>query len=458
MAPFLRENPALLTDLYELTMAAGYYRHRRHALASFDLFIRDLPKNRSFFLAAGLNDAVEFLNNFRFDSKSIRYLRSLKIFPEDFLRYLSRIRFTGDLWAIPEGTVFFPNEPVLRIVAPLIEAQLLESFLLNIVNLQTTIATKAARIILAARGKNVFDFSLRRTQGSDAALKVARSSYIAGFHGTSNTLAGKLYGIPVAGTMAHSFIMSFDSELAGFRAFAETFPEHSVLLVDTYDTVNGIQNAIVIARELQRKKCRLLGIRLDSGDMARLAKKARALLDRAGLEYVKIFASGNLDEYKIKELLDAQAPIDSFGVGTKMGVSADAPYCDVIYKLTEVTDANGNFLPTMKLSKGKMTYPGRKQIFRFKDKKGTYQKDILGLEHERLTGEALLKEVIRGGKRVCKNPSLKDIRLSVSRNLAALPDLLKKLEQAPAYRVDISPKLKALTAEVSRKIRKKTQS
>lgn len=445
-------NWALLTDLYELTMAASYFEHKRDGKAVFDLFIRDLPKVRSFFLAAGLEDVIEFLETFHFDHDSIKYLEGLGIFHRDFLEHLKTLRFTGDVWAIPEGTVFFPNEPIVRVVAPLIEAQIIESFLLNTINLETMIATKAARVVMAARGRSVFDFALRRTHGATAALRTARSSYIAGFKGTSNVLAGSLYGIPVAGTMAHSFVMSFKNEVDSFRAFAKTFPKYSTLLIDTYDTIHGVENAVIIAKELEKKGRRLVAVRLDSGDMARLAIRARFLLDKAGLSYVKIFASGNLDEYKIKQLLNQRAPIDSFGVGTKMGVSADAPYCDVIYKLSEVTDANGEFLPTMKLSRGKTTYPGRKQVYRITDKRGMFVKDVIALDGEEISGKSLLIKIIDQGKVIYDRPSLKGIRELAKNNLLRLPKKIFNLSPAASYPVDISPKLKGLTRRVTKNI------
>ncbi|MFH1359525.1 MAG: nicotinate phosphoribosyltransferase [Candidatus Omnitrophota bacterium] len=445
-------NLSLLTDLYELTMAASYFKHKRGCLASFDLFIRNLPEQRSFFLAAGLADIISFLAKFRFDGDSIRYLKSLGIFSSEFLEFLKNLRFRGSLWAVPEGTVVFPNEPLIRIVAPIIEGQLLESYLLNTINLQTTIATKAVRVVTAAKGKSVFDFSLRRTHGADAGLKAARSSYIAGFQGTSNVLAGKLYGIPVVGTMAHSFVMAFKNELDSFFAFAETFGHQAILLVDTYDTMQGVKNAIIVAKALEKKGKRLKAIRLDSGNLIQLACQARRLLDQASLNYVKIFASGNLDEYKIKELIALKAPIDSFGVGTKMGVSVDAPYCDVIYKLSEITDVNGEFLPTMKLSEGKSTYPGRKQVYRQLNKKGHYKKDIIALENEPIDGKKLLVKVIDNGICVYRQPSLGEIRKRAKENLSKLPIQVKKLAHSSPYQVDVSPNLQKLIWQVKKNI------
>ncbi len=447
-------NGALLVDLYELSMAASYFQHKPQCLASFDLFIRKLPKNRSFFIAAGIDEAVSFIRRLRFSKEDIRYLRSLKLFSEDFLKYLSTFQFTGSVWAMEEGSLFFPNEPVIRVVAPLIEAQILETRLLNTINLQTTIATKAARVVLAARGKPVYDFSLRRTHGTEAGNKVAKASFLAGFAGTSNVMAGKLYGIPTVGTMAHSFVMAFDKERDSFRAFFRSFPNNAILLVDTYDTIKGVRDAIAVAKEMARKGYKLKGIRLDSGRLSVLAQKARRLLDKEGLKDTRIFASGNLDEYKIAQLFSEGAPIDSFGVGTKMGVSVDAPYCDVIYKLSEISDAKGRFLPTMKLSQDKFTYPGRKQIYRLFDKKGFYKKDILGLQKEKIKGaQPLLRCVIENGIALYQPEDLQVIRQRVADNLAKLPAPYKKLKPSGSYPVAISPALRKLTRSVASRIR-----
>ena len=287
------------------------------------------------------------------------------IFKDRFLDYLKGLRFSGEVWALPEGTVFFPGEPVLRVSAPILEAQMAESALLNTINIASLISSKAARVVLAAQGKGVYDFSLRRTQGMSAALAAARSSYIAGCLGTSNVLAGKLYGIPTAGTMAHSFVMSFQSELESFRAYTSLFPDNSILLVDTYDYRKGIENAITAARELEAKGHKLKGVRLDSGDLVRISRMARRLLDTAGLNYVRVFASGNLDEFKIENLLKNGAKIDSFGVGTNMGTSCDAPYLDVIYKLSRIDNRDGSIQPVMKLSQDKITYPEKSRYSGF---------------------------------------------------------------------------------------------
>ena len=343
--------PSLLVDFYELAMAQSYFNHRPNAFASFDLFVRRLPEKRSYLLFCGLADVVRYLSDLRFSKEDILFLKSLHVFSEDFLRYLQRFKFNGDVWAMQEGEIFFAGEPVVRITAPLIQAQIVESFLLNTINLSTMIATKASRVVGVAQGKGLYDFSLRRTHGLDAANKVARSSFVAGFKVTSNVLAAKLYGIPAVGTMAHSFVMSFNSELQSFRAFANTFPKKTILLVDTYDSIKGIDNAIRVAKELKNNGYNLKGIRLDSGNMISLSRIARRMLDKAGLHYVKIFASGNLDEYKIASILKSNAPVNDFGVGTHMGTSCDAPYLDVSYKISEVTNSCGKFLPTEIVSK-----------------------------------------------------------------------------------------------------------
>ncbi len=344
MKPFLgylkEENMSLFTDYYELTMCAAYFDNKNFETATFDLFIRRLPENRSYFLFAGLEEALQYLQTIRFTEEHIAFLRK-QGFQEDFLDYLQGFRFTGEVWAVPEGTITFPNEPLIRVTAPIIEAQLVETFLLNSINLQTMIATKASRVVQAAKGRAIIEFGLRREPGIDAGMKVARSSFIAGCQGTSNVLAGMTYGIPIFGTMAHSFIMSYPKEIDAFRAFAKTFPNKTTLLIDTYDDLAGAEKAAEVAKELETKGFRLGGVRLDSGDLAETSKKVRKILDDAGLGYVKIFASGDLEEFKIAQLLEDGAPIDAFGVGTKMGTSADRPYLDGIYKLCETQTADG---------------------------------------------------------------------------------------------------------------------
>ena len=443
---------ALLVDLYELTMAQSYFYRRRGLSATFDLFVRQLPPNRSFLLCAGLGDILDFIREFRFSGADLAYLKSLGLFTPEFLKYLGALRFRGDLWAMPEGTVFFPNEPVMRVTAGIIEAQLLESYLLNTVNLQTMLASKACRSVIAAGGRPVYDFSLRRTHGSDAAVQAARCSYLAGFAGSSNVLAGCRFGIPVAGTMAHSFVMSFPGEAEAFRAYCGVFPDRSILLVDTYDTKAGIGNAIACARQLLKAGHRLKGIRLDSGDLVSLSKYARGALDKAGLAFVSVLASGNLDEFEIRRILNAGAKIDSFGVGTHMGTSIDAPALDVIYKLSEVSDRRGRFLPVMKLSSGKLTFPGRKQVYRQTDRAGMLCTDTIALEDEKVRGIPLLVKAVDKGRVVYRTPALESVRDSVSASLQALPAALRGARPGSGtrgtYPVLLSAGLKKLTGEL----------
>ena len=437
------ENMSLFTDYYELTMCASYFDNKNFEPATFDLFIRRLPENRSYLLFAGLEEALQYLQNIKFTEAHLAYLKK-QGFHNDFLVYLGNFRFTGEVWAVPEGTVAFPNEPLIRVTAPIIEAQLVETFLLNTINLQTMIATKASRVVHSSKGKSVIEFGLRREHGIDAGMNVARSSYIAGCQGTSNVLAGMTYGIPVFGTMAHSFIMSYPREIDAFRAFAKTFPNKSTLLIDTYDDIAGAEKAAIVAKELETKGHKLGGVRLDSGDLAETSKKVRKILDDNGLKYVKIFASGDLDEFKITQLLGDGAKIDAFGVGTKMGTSADRPYLDVIYKLCETMMADGTFSPIMKLSKDKITLPGRKQVYRLKKANGHLKKDVISLTDESIEGEPLLVKVMEKGKLSIGLPSLEQIRAAASENLSKLPEEYKVLTNAPTYPVELSQKLQNL--------------
>jgi nicotinate phosphoribosyltransferase len=445
-------NAALLVDLYELTMAQVYFRRKKDTWSTFDLFARQLPAHRSFLIAAGLEDILAYIRDLRFTADSIRYLKSLGLFSADFLRYLAGFRFTGDIWAMPEGTVVFPHEPIVRVTAPIMEAQMVEGFLLNTINLQTMIASKAARVVLAAQGRPVYDFSLRRTHGADASIKVARSSYLAGVRGTSNVLAGKLYGIGLSGTMAHSFVMAFPGELEAFRAYADVFGNGTILLVDTYDVSEGIRNAIRTARELKARGKRLSGIRIDSGDLLKTARLARKALDAAGLPYVKIVGTGNLDEFAILRIVDSKAPVDSFGVGTHMGTSSDAPVLDVIYKMSEVTDTRRRFVPVMKFSKGKVTFPGRKQVFRRTGASGMFTKDILGLEKEQISGIPLLVPVVKKGALRYRVPGLERSRRFAAESLARLPAQLKRIDRGGSYTVEMSRGLKTLRAKLTRAV------
>jgi nicotinate phosphoribosyltransferase len=442
------EELSLLTDLYELTMAQSYFQKGMFSPATFSLFVRKYPPNRAYFVSAGLEDVLHYLEDFRITQDSIDYLRSTGIFSRDFLDFLATLRFTGEVWAIPEGRLFFCDEPVLEVTAPIIEAQVVETFIINQINLQSLIATKAARCVWAARGRRVVDFSLRRTQGIDAGMKVARASYIAGCQATSNVLAGKAYGIPVAGTMAHSYVSSFEHEVDAFRAFAESFPERSIFLIDTYDTIAGAQKAVAVAKEMEARGHRLLGVRLDSGDLVHLSREVRRILDEAGLEYVQIVASGGLDEYEVEELLAAGAPIDSFGIGTKMGVSGDAPWLDMAYKLVRYEDR-----PVLKLSTGKVSLPDQKQVFRLLDQDGMFLRDVVGLRDERLEGaEPLLEKVMEKGRLLGPLPGLERARARFQEDFRRLPERFKALLDPPTYEVTLSPRLKALYEEVQQEV------
>ena len=458
MTSFLDEqkpaNLSMFTDLYELTMCASYLDNNMFQPATFDLFVRRLPENRGYLLVAGLEQVLHYLENCRFNDAHLAYLKK-QGFNNKFIEYLEGFKFTGDVLAMPEGTAAFPCEPLIRVTAPIIEAQLVETFLLNTVNLQTMLATKASRVVQAAQGKTVVEFGLRREHGIDAGMKAARASYIAGCQGTSNVLAGITYGIPVFGTMAHSFVMAFDHEVDAFRAFAKTFPNKSTLLIDTYNDLQGAKNAAIVAKELEAQGYKLSGVRLDSGDLAETSKKVRRLLDEKGLSYVNIFASGDLDEYRIDELLRKGARIDAFGVGTRMGTSADKPYVDVIYKLCETQGDDGDFSPIMKLSEGKITLPGRKQVYRFKDQQGNYVKDVIALDDEKMEGEPLLINVMEDGKRIYELPSLEEVRSEAKENLSRLPEKYKKLTNPPPYPVELSEALEDLRKTLIDKLMKK---
>jgi nicotinate phosphoribosyltransferase len=451
---YKEEDMGLFTDFYELTMCAAYFDNQNFKPATFDLFIRRLPENRSYILFTGLEQVLFYLQNVKFTEQHLVYLKR-QGFKSQFLEYLRNFKFTGDVWAVPEGTVAFPNESLIRITAPIIEAQIVETFILNTVNLQTTMSTKASRVVCAAKGRSVIEFGLRREHGVDAGMKVARSSYIAGCRGTSNVLAGMVYGIPVFGTMAHSFVMSYPKELDAFRAFAKTFPDKSTLLIDTYEEMAGLGKAIIVAKELENQGFRLGGVRLDSGDLAESSKKVRKILDDNDLEYVKIFVSGDLDEFCIAELLSKGAKIDSFGAGTKMGTSSDRPYIDVIYKVCETMTAPNVYSPIMKLSFDKLTLPGRKQVYRYKDSEGKYIRDVIALDSERvLDAEPLLVKVMSEGKMTYTLPSLNQIKDFASENLSKLPEKHKALTNAESYPVELSQKLQELAKTLREKISK----
>ena len=440
-------NPAdvgLFTDLYELTMAQTYYRQGMLGPATFDLFVRSYPPNRGYFVCAGLEDALNFLEGLSFGDDSRRYLRATGMFSDDFLDYLGALRFTGSVHALTEGSIFFANEPILEVTAPLIEAQLVETLLINRLNFQSLQATKSARCVWAGRGRALSDFGARRAPGLDGALTAARAGYITGFQSTSNVMAAQRYDIPPAGTMAHSLITAYPTELDAFRAYAQAFPHRTILLLDTYDTIEGAYNAAQVGKEMEAAGHRLVAVRLDSGDYAKLSRQVRSILDEAGLEYVKIVASGGLDEYEIDRLVQAGAPIDFFGVGTRVGVSADAPYTDMSYKLVCYEER-----PLMKLSPEKVSPPGAKQVYRLREPDGKFGRDVVALAEENLPGgEPLLETVMEQGKRTFPAPALAELRERFNRDFADLDDHYKRLRQPPRYPVSLSPRLQQLTNRV----------
>jgi nicotinate phosphoribosyltransferase len=445
----LEQRLALLTDLYQLTMAACYFEQGMAAEATFSLFIRKYPADRGYFVAAGLAEALNYLENLRFAEADLAYLESTGLFQTSFLDYLKQVRFTGEVHALPEGSLFFKDEPILEVSGPILEAQLAETFIINAVSLQTMIATKASRSVYAARGRPLIDFSLRRTQGTDAGLKVARASYLAGFLGTSNVLAGKIYGLPIFGTMAHSYITSFTRELDAFRVFSRVFPKTTTLLIDTYDNLAGARNAVTVAKEMEARGERLRYVRLDSGDMAAISREVRRLLDDNGLNYVRILASGSFDEHKIAQVLAAGAEIDTFAVGTKMGVSADAPYFDIAYKLVKYAER-----PVMKLSTGKVTLVDKKQVYRHYDGQGDLLRDVIALRDEEVAGALpLLRPVMRRGRIVRPLPSLNDNRAHFQAQFTHLPEPYKALKNPPVYPVELSPGLQNLQSRVECRLR-----
>ena len=430
----------LFTDLYELTMAASYFAHGVSDTATFSLFIRDVYATRNYFVAAGLEQVLDELAAFQFSDPDISYLQSTGRFSLHFLDRLVQLRFTGNVYAMPEGTVFFANEPVMEVTAPIVEAQLIETFVLNTVGFQTMIASKAARCFHTADGRPLIDFSMRRTQGQDAGIKVARSTFIAGFAATSNVLAGKIYGIPISGTMAHSYVSAFDDERDAFFAYADTFPDHSIFLIDTYDSIEGARHAAAVAKEMKKKGHALLGVRLDSGDMVSLSQKVRKILDDAGLYDVEIFASSGFDEFKIAKVISEGAAIDAFGVGTKVGVSADAPFVDVVYKMVRFKGRD-----VRKLSPGKVTLAGEKQVFRKSDQNGRYLEDIIGQRNEVIAeGKPLLEKVMENGKLLRPHPQLQTLQETFQENFAALVDRYKSIKDHKEYPVKLSTRLENL--------------
>jgi len=431
----------LLTDLYQLTMLQSYYRRGMEQTAVFEFFVRDLPESRSFLMAAGLEQALQFLEQLRFEPDELAWIAGCGLFGDDFVDHLANIRFTGDVHAMPEGTIFFPNEPIIRITAPLPQAQLVESRLINLLHFQTLIASKASRAVLTAPDKMLVDFGLRRAHGAEAGLLAARASYLAGFTGTATTLAAPLFDIPVFGTMAHSFIQAHDDEAAAFEHFARTQPGNVVLLIDTYDTEAAAAKIVDLAPRLHKDGITIKAIRIDSGDLADHALRVRKILDDGGLNDVDIFASGNLNEYLIEGLINAQAPINGFGIGTHMDTSSDAPYLDCAYKLQEYAGK-----PRRKRSEGKATWPGRKQVYRRYDETGLIREDLLTVEGDLQDGDALIAPVMYGGKRLTPPTPLEESRKVAADQLARLPLASRRLMEQGSPLVVISDALQKLAA------------
>ncbi len=429
-------------------MAAGYLQTRFDALATFELFVRHLPPQRNYLVCAGLEQALEFLENVRFTPDEIAYLRRHPVFRHiraEFFEYLAKFRFTGSVWAMPEGTLVFPGEPMLRVHAPIIEGQIMETFLLATLSYQTMIASKASRVVTAAQGRQIVEFGARRAHGSEASLFAARAAAIGGCNGTSNVLAGQQFGMETYGTQAHSWVMAHEREDEAFRYFLDVFPEHSVLLLDTYDVRNAVKTIIAINRKPA-------GVRLDSGDLTRDSRWVRCELDRKGWKDVKIFASGDLDEFKISALLKKGAAIDAFGVGTALATPGDAPHLNLIYKLVEV-ERDGKIREAAKLSSAKVTYPGRKQVFRDVNSAGQWNDDRIALEGESANGgQPLLIEVMREGRRLACTEPIGELRARCMAGLSRLPERYRQIARSVAYPVHYSKRLKALLEKVRRRV------
>ncbi len=436
----------LVTDLYQLTMAQAYLALGMRATAVFEVFVRRLPRQRRFLLAAGLEQAIDYLEALRFGDGELRFLDSLGTFSPQFLRELSSLRFTGCVHAMPEGTPFFANEPILRVTAPIIEAQFVESRLLNLVHFQTLIASKAVRCVLVAQGRRLIDFGLRRAHGSEAAIHAARAAYLAGFDATATVQAGRQYGIPLSGTMAHSYIEAHEREEDAFRHFLDANPGPTTLLIDTYDTRRAARRVAALASQQRALGAagRIQAVRIDSGDLAAQAQAVRQILDADGCGSVRIVLSGSLDEYQVQALLAANTPVDAFGIGTHMVVSQDAPALDIAYKLEEYAGQGRR-----KRSPGKATWPGRKQVYRQRSAQGRWTGDCVALADEAMDGEPLLQEVMRDGRRIRDLPTLSASREFCRQQVAQLPSELRQLEHGEcSYPVRISPRVEALAHEL----------
>lgn len=430
---------ALLTDLYQFTMLKGYLEQEMEEVAVYEFFVRKLPPGRNFLLAAGLEQALQFLETVAFSAEEVAWLEQTGRFNARLLDYVANFRFSGDVDAMAEGTVFFPDEPILRVVAPIPVAQLVETRLINLLHFQTLVASKAARVVLAAPGKLLVDFGLRRAHGAEAGVLAARACYLAGFGGSSNVLAEREFGIPCYGTMAHSFVQAHADEMQAFEHFAHAQPGNVVLLIDTYDTEAAAHKVVELAPRLARDGIKIKAVRLDSGDLGEHARQVRAILDQGGLSDTGIFASGNLDEFEIAQLNVQQAPIGGFGVGTRMLTSSDAPYLDCAYKLQEYAGQ-----ARRKRSEGKATWPGRKQVFRRYGPDGRMDGDVLAREQDSHPGEAMLQAVMRGGKRLAPPVSLATARAHAAAELARLPDRLRQIDQSASYRVEVAQALQDL--------------
>jgi nicotinate phosphoribosyltransferase len=438
---------ALITDLYQLNMLQAYLEVGETGTAVFEFFVRKLPARRGFLVAAGLEQALDFLENLRFSPDEIDWLGKSGRFGKGLIDYLAAFRFTGDVHAMPEGTIFFPDEPILRITAPLPQAQLVESRLMNYLHYQSMVAAKAARMVLAAPGKLLVDFGLRRAHSGEAGLLAARASYIAGFAGTATVLADKQFGIPIFGTMAHSFIEVHDDESAAFENFAHARRENLTLLIDTYDTEAAARKVVALAPKLKAAGITVRAVRIDSGDLAALSRKVRRILDEGGLADVNIFVSGGLDEDKLVELVRSGAPISGYGIGTSLVTSEDAPTLDCAYKLQEYAG-----LPRRKRSIGKATWPGRKQVWRSYGADGRMTGDVLSLEDDRQAGEPLIRPVMQSGRRLAPLPTLADMRRRFAHDLERLPEGLRGLTPGTSYPVEVADALVRLASEVDRRL------
>ena len=438
---------ALLTDLYQLTMIQAYLESGQTDTAVFEFFVRKLPPQRGFLMAAGLDQALAFLENLRFSTDELDWLAKTGRFSARLIDYLASFRFSGQVHAMPEGTLFFGSEPILRVTAPMPEAQLVETRLINILHSQTLIASKAARMVLLAPDQLLVDFGLRRAHGADAGLMAARASYIAGFAGTATLLAEKAFGIPTYGTMAHSFVQSFDDETAAFEAFARARPQNLTLLIDTYDTESAARKVVGLAPRLKELGIAVRAVRIDSGDLAALAKRVRRILDAGGLGDTGIFVSGGIDEGTLTEFAREKAPIDGIGIGTSLVTSFDAPALDCAYKLQESAG-----VPRRKRSTGKATWPGRKQVWRRYDRYGYMMADVLSAEGDSHEGDTLIHPVMEGGRRIGPQPSLHDIRAHARRELERLPMELRAIQPLLLYSVEISASLQQLAAVADRRM------